>query len=292
MRPNRENQKISIAAALSSVLISMCLNSPVSATEVLDNGIDEPETNQKAPSTVPNRLSDDEPESKDSIGAQSLRTPQGRHVQANPGRSFGSVPSFQTPFTETVPSSPSAQTPMTVAVPPSASEQTYSIRLPLGVAGSVLPRLESGRPGQPPSSPVMPGSRSSASQDFSRPVAWRATAEAIRSQTAGPALQIATLASDFKTAYTIISQEAPAAGWNLTSFSLPAGHFLVRIPKSNESDNPDDAAAWLILLLSPLDAGTTEVRAKIQSRRPSVYAPAVSTFLRHCQLKATASQLL
>jgi hypothetical protein len=105
-------------------------------------------------------------------------------------------------------------------------------------------------------------------------------------------LQIATIAADFKTTYSTLFREAPAAGWSLASLSLPAGHFLIRIPKSNDSDGSDDAATWLVVLLSPIDASSTEIRVKIQSRRSSTYAATVSNFIKRCQMMATTNELL
>ncbi|MDZ4833299.1 MAG: hypothetical protein SGJ27_05815 [Candidatus Melainabacteria bacterium] len=198
------------------------------------------------------------------------------------------------PNTLSLPSLPTASG----ATAPAAGQPTYSIRVPLGVAGSVLPRLESSKPTSPLPGAFMPKQRvenragGADGQDFSRPVAWRATAEAIRNQAPSSSLQTATLAADFKTSYTTLFREAPIAGWGLTSLSLPAGHFLVKIPKSGESDSSDDGAAWLIIVLSPIDSTSTEMRVKIQSRRPSTYAPAVSNFIKQCQMKATGNELL
>lgn len=274
MRLNRENQNIITSVAVLFLLISVLSQRSATATEALDNDVTESDTVPKTPYTVPlaePRFST-EP-SEDAVITPEAREPAGISPQPFQGQ--------RTP------------------IAPGSGQPTYSIRLPLGVAGSVLPRLDSGKPGLPPSGSVMPNQRgpynnniATASQDFNRPVAWRATAEAIRTQTAGPSLQIATIASDFKTAYTTMFREAPQAGWSVASLSLPAGHFLLRMPKPNESSASEDAAAWLVVLLSPIDSRSTEIRVKIQSRRPSVYAAAVSNFINHCQMKASGNELL
>ena len=259
MRSKCENHKLITTLALSFLLISTVSQQPADATAQLDNEAVETEPSTKAPPVVPASPSEVGPDSPD----ESPSTP----------------PGFAT-------------TSRTSAVPSIPGQQTYSIRLPLGVAGSVLPRLESGKPSPPTSTSVMPRHSLSDSQDFNRPVAWRATAEAIRTQPAGSSLQIATIASDFKTAYSTIFREAPASGWSLASLSLPAGHFLIKIPKSNDRDDADDAAAWLVVLLSPVDSRSTEIRIKIQSRRTSTYAAPVSNFIKRCQMQAAGNELL
>jgi len=176
------------------------------------------------------------------------------------------------------------------AIPPASTpgQPTYSIRLPLGVPGSIIPKLHTPAPASPPSSAFLPAP---ASSEYSRPVAWRATAEGIRNLPAASNLLITTVAADFKATYNAIAQESQATGWNLTSLSLPAGHFLVRIPK-NDSDSRDDAAAWLIMVASPIDSASTELRVKIQARRASTFSPAVNSFLQRCQMRASGNKLL
>jgi hypothetical protein len=180
----------------------------------------------------------------------------------------------------------------TATSPPSAvgTDQTYSIRLPLGTPGSILPKIHAPAPVSPPSNTFLPTARQSQSVDYKRPVAWRATAEGIRNQPAGSSLVVATLTADFKTIYSAVNQEVQTSGWSIVSDSVSAGHILIKIPKPGDSG--DDAAAWLIMTASPIDAGTTEVRIKIQARRASGFAPAVNEFVQRLQLRATGNKLL
>lgn len=264
MRPNCENHKFITTLALSFLLISTVSQQPSGATAALDNEGIETGNTINAPLAVP-------------VETPAVNSDSSEDAVSTPKEPVGSETFVQNDRPP---------------IAPGAGQQTYSIRLPLGVAGSVLPKLESGKPALPASGSIMPRQNVSDAQDFNRPVAWRATAEAIRTQPAGPALQIATIGGDFKTTYSTIFREAPAAGWNLASLSLPAGHFLIRIPKSNASEIYDDAAAWLVVLLSPIDSNNTEIRVKIQTRRPSTYAAAVANFIKRCQMQATGNELL
>ncbi len=128
------------------------------------------------------------------------------------------------------------------------------------------------------------------------PLAWRATAEAIRQQPPNQAVQVTTFKSDFKSTYTNLLAEFESTGWSLSSLSLPAGHFLVRIPRASgttrNGTSAEDAAAWLILAVTPLDTENTEVRVKIQSRHPSQFIAALNAVLQRCQLKSNGNQLL
>lgn len=261
MRPHRENHIFITSLALSLLLISTLSQQPTTATEVLDDEAIEQDATTKAPPPVPRPIN-----TQSSEGSEDALS-----VQREPSASAANE------------RNPASAT---------AGQQTYSIRLPLGVAGSVLPKLESGKPSPPASASFIPRQNSIEGQDFNRPVAWRATAEAIRTQPAGPSLQVGTIGSDFKTTYNTIFRETSAAGWGLTSLSLPAGHFLIKIPKSNDRDEADDAAAWLVVLLSPVDSRSTEIRVKIQSRRPSTYASMVSNFIKRCQMQAAGNELL
>lgn len=259
MRPNCENHKFITTLALSFLLISTVSQHPATATAQLDSEVIESEPSTTAPPVIPS--------SSPEVGLDA------REDSAPP------------------PAGPGTASRSSAALP-IPGQQTYSIRLPLGVAGSVLPRLESGKPSPPASASVMPRPNPSEAPDFNRPVAWRATAEAIRTQPASSSLQIATIASDFKTAYSTIFREAPATGWSLASLSLPAGHFLIKIPKANDRDESDDAATWLVVLLSPIDSRSTEIRIKIQSRRTSMYSAMVSNFIKRCQMQAAGNELL
>ncbi|MBX3138892.1 hypothetical protein KF707_21880 [Candidatus Obscuribacterales bacterium] len=173
--------------------------------------------------------------------------------------------------------------------PAASDQQTYSVRLPLATPGSILPKIYSPAPSAPPSSTFLPSAKQTQTSEYKPPVAWRATAEAIRNQPAGSGLIIATLSADFRTVYNSILQETQISGWNVIADSVPAGHLLLKIPKQGDQD---DAAAFLILVVSPLDAGSTEIRIKTQAKRPSVYAPSLNDFVQRLQLKATGNKLL
>jgi len=175
------------------------------------------------------------------------------------------------------------------SVPAASDQQTYSVRLPLSTPGSILPKIYSPAPSAPPSSTFLPSAKQTQSTEYKPPVAWRATAEAIRNQPAGSGLIITTLSADFRTVYNSILQEAQISGWSVISDSVPAGHILLKIPRQGDQD---DAAALLILVVSPLDAGSTEIRIKTQTKRPSAYAPSVNDFVQRLQLKASGNKLL
>jgi hypothetical protein len=261
MRIYFENHKTITTAATMLVALSVLLPSDARATATLDSEYSETRPPAVAPPVVSPRQTP--------LGVEPLE-----ETESMPDSKAGFIPSGLS-----VDRSNS---------PVNAGQPTYSIRLPLGVSGSTMPKLDIGKPLAPPSGAYMPRSDN---QDYNRPVGWRVTAEAIRTQPASSSLIVSTLGSDFKTSYAALFSEAPVSGWNLTSLSLPAGHFLLRIPKS-EADSSDDAAAWLVVLLSPIDAGSTEIRIKIQSRKPSSYLPAVSAFLKRCQMKASGNELL
>lgn len=175
------------------------------------------------------------------------------------------------------------------ALPINPGEQTYSVRLPLATPGSVLPKIYSPAPAAPPANTFLPNTKQIQTTEYKRPVAWRATAEAVRNQPAGAGLIVKTVNADFKTIYNSALQEVQSSGWNVVSDSIPAGHMLFKIPKQGD---PDDAAAWIILVASPIESGATEVRLKIQSKRPSVFTPQVSDFMQRLELRATGNKLL
>jgi hypothetical protein len=178
---------------------------------------------------------------------------------------------------------------LNTSVPATPEEQTYSIRLPLSTPGSKLPKIHSPAPSSPPSNTFLPGAKRAQTVDYKPPVAWRSTAEAIRNQPATVSLLVATVNADYKTVYTSVLQEASISGWSLVSDSVQAGHMLMKVPKPGDQD---DAAAWLILVASPVDNACTEVRIKIQAKRPATYAPTANDFLQRLQLKATGNKLL
>ncbi len=197
------------------------------------------------------------------------------------------VPENQATYAGTdsaLPISPSSST-----LPASPDEQTYSVRLPLATPGSVIPKIYTPPPAAPPTNTFLPSVKQVQATDYKRPVAWRATAEAARNQSAGSGLVIATVNADFKTIYNSVLQEAQTSGWNVVSDSVQAGHVLMKIPKQGD---PDDAAAWLILVASPIDSSATEVRLKIQTKRPSTFTPQVNEFMQRLQLRATGNKLL
>lgn len=211
--------------------------------------------------------------------------------QTSQQQSTSSSPDLATP--DTIPqanaSNPIASPPST----PAESTPTYSIRLPQAVTGSMIPIIPTGRPHAHPGNPFMP---SAPGEGTDHPLAWRATAEAIRQQPPNQAVQVTTFKSDFKSTYTNLLAEFESTGWSLSSLSLPAGHFLVRIPRASgttrNGTSAEDAAAWLILAVTPLDTENTEVRVKIQSRHPSQFIAALNAVLQRCQLKSNGNQLL
>lgn len=170
-------------------------------------------------------------------------------------------------------------------------QPTYSIRLPLATPGSVIPRIEAGTPASSPPHPYMPTPQA---DEFKRPVAWRAIAEANRNQPPSTTLIVCTVKADFKTTYNMVFEEAQNTGWGITAFSQPAGHILLRLPPSTDfGSGRDDSAAWLVVTVSPLDSASAELRIKIQARRGAAsHAAAVNGFVQRCQMKATGTPLL
>lgn len=280
-------KKLLVAAPL--VLSSVC--SPTAlATAELDSGGDLPRTTDAIPTAPPVVRNRSISEQRNSSGAP-----------GNPVNGVGTASTFGSgtvhgagpansvgPTLNSAPIIPTATGPIPDSMP--ADQQIYSIRLPLGAAGSVIPKIHAPAPHTPPSNAFLPSPRTEPSVEYKRPVAWRATAEAIRNQPASSSLLISNLSTDFKGVYNTIVQEAQACGWNVVSDSIPAGHILVGIPRPGEPG--DDAAGWLIMAASPIDAGSTELRIKIQAKRPSGLMPAINEFMQRLQLRATGNKLL
>lgn len=174
-------------------------------------------------------------------------------------------------------------------------EVLYSVRLPLSVSGSRLPTMSTGAPVQTPPHVFLP---SPASSEIVHPLSWRTTAEAIRNQAAGKSLIVCSFPADFQNTAQTLIREAEESGYRLGSMSLRAGHLLFKVPRESVASEGERKLAeatndtWLIVTLSPLETGSTEMRMKIQSRSPASVAPQINAFVQRAQNRAAGKNLL